>query len=188
MDAKKLNNPFLEKNDQDRWDELLNFEEIIDKKIMKDITKHAYKRIPRNKRKSLLILLLSIYLENKGLKIKSAQKRITSFKLKLDLLKPGLSQRLMGAKGQSPEDLATEEYTEMYINIGKDKKVFPQHLVQFLTANLDIKPTKIKKIRVFDTYSFFSIPKDLGDKAIILLSVKKFRGKNIRVNFSKKKD
>jgi hypothetical protein len=51
---------------------------------------------------------------------------------------------------------------------------------------MKIKKFQIKNIKIFDKYSFFQIPKSFGEKAIVLLSVKKFRGKKIIVNYSKK--
>jgi hypothetical protein len=51
---------------------------------------------------------------------------------------------------------------------------------------MEIKKEEIKNIKIFDNYSFFKIPATLVDKAIFLLSVKKFRGKKIVVKRSKK--
>jgi len=85
------------------------------------------------------------------------------------------------AKSESSE----KKYTELYINIGKDKKIYPRDLLHFICTSMKIDSQDIKNIRIFEKFSFFQIPTELCEKAIVLLSVKKARGKTIRVNYSK---
>ncbi len=78
--------------------------------------------------------------------------------------------------------------TTLFISIGKNRKVFPQDLIQLFTTTLDIKKTDIKEIKILDNYSFLDIAPQHSDKAIKKLDGIEFKGKKITVNFARKKE
>jgi ATP-dependent RNA helicase DeaD len=78
--------------------------------------------------------------------------------------------------------------TTLFISIGKNRKVFPQDLIQLFTTTLDIKKTDIKEIKILDNYSFIDIAPQHSDKAIKKLDGIEFKGKKITVNFARKKE
>jgi ATP-dependent RNA helicase DeaD len=88
----------------------------------------------------------------------------------------------VGTKAASPRA------TTLFISIGKNRKVYPQDLVQLFTTNLDVKRSEIKDIKILDNYSFLDIAGQHSDKAIKKLNGIEFKGKKITVNFARKKE
>ncbi|MGC9312691.1 MAG: DbpA RNA binding domain-containing protein [Sediminispirochaetaceae bacterium] len=75
----------------------------------------------------------------------------------------------------------------IFVSIGKNRKVFPRDLARLFNKALDIDPKEIGNIKVLDNYSFIDIPQDVAPKAIEKLDGIEFRGRNITVNFARKK-
>ncbi len=76
----------------------------------------------------------------------------------------------------------------IFISIGKNRKVFPRDLVRLFRSSLDIEQKEIGNIKVLDNYSFIDIPQKVAPKAIELMDGIEFRGRNITVNFARKKE
>lgn len=171
MFTKKM---ILEEKDRFRIEKIFENLKMYDEKNLKKVEKTISNSMTSAEKKKLFVFLVSCFLE-------------TDF-IKWDAVKTKISALInsVNNKGKSENNSNEEkEYAELYINIGKDKRVFPRDLIAFIRSSMKVDHTDIKNIRIHDKYSFFQIPKDIGDKAIILLSVKRFRGKNIVVNFSK---
>jgi RNA recognition motif-containing protein len=75
----------------------------------------------------------------------------------------------------------------IFVSIGKNRKVFPRDLARLFNKALDIDPKEIGNIKVLDNYSFIDIPQEVAPKAIEKLDGIEFRGRNITVNFARKK-
>ncbi|MDY7027746.1 MAG: DbpA RNA binding domain-containing protein [Spirochaetota bacterium] len=75
----------------------------------------------------------------------------------------------------------------IFVSIGKNRKVFPRDLARLFNKALDIDPKEIGNIKVLDNYSFIDIPQDVAPRAIEKLDGIEFRGRNITVNFARKK-
>ncbi|MBN2544342.1 MAG: DbpA RNA binding domain-containing protein [Spirochaetes bacterium] len=180
--------PDMDRLDIEKISKLFNFKNSFDKKKLEDICSYFKKNFEKSDYCILFGILLAIYLESDFIKWESAKNKIGELANKVKIDKGGLVNKALSIfKKQEvhPED-DEKDYADMYINIGKDKKVFPNNLLQFICSNMNIKPSQIKNIRIFESYSFFKVPKELQDKVIISLSVKKFRGKSIIVNLGKK--
>lgn len=200
---------FQDNNTNAKWEKLVEFYSSLEIENFSLIQKKLCKKLKPNEIKDLFVILLGNYLDNNFAKWDGIKKKIQNINENI-IDEPGFFAKLFGGESESEEVKAVEKdgkpakqrkqeskkddgkgkdndnYIEMHINIGKDKKVYPQHLIRFICESMKIDKEQIKNIRIFDKYSFFKIPKNLGDKAVILLSVKKFRGKKISVNYSKR--
>ena len=88
-----------------------------------------------------------------------------------------------GQQSPSSKDMQT-----IFVSIGKNRKVFPRDLVRLFRKSLDIEQNEIGNIKVLDNYSFIDIPKRVASKAIKDMDGMEFRGRNITVNFARKKE
>jgi len=94
-----------------------------------------------------------------------------------------------GLEGQlSQRAQPSSEMQTIFVSIGKNRKVFPRDLVRLFKSNLEIDQNAIGNIKVLDNYSFVDIPQKVAQKAIEKMDNMEFRGRNITVNFAKKKD
>ena len=75
----------------------------------------------------------------------------------------------------------------LFINIGKNRRVFPRDLTRLFSKTLGIKPGDIGAIRVLDNYSFVEVPETIAQKAVEMMDGTDYRGRSIVVNFAKKK-
>jgi RNA recognition motif-containing protein len=91
-------------------------------------------------------------------------------------------------EGESPEPLAGGDMQTIFVSIGKNKKVFPRDLSRLFRKSLDLQPRDIGNIKVLDNYSFVDIPQSQAQRAIEIMDGIEFRGKNITVNFARKKE
>jgi len=178
----------LDRIDIEKISKLFNFKNSFDRKKLDDICSYLKKNFDKSDYCILFSLLLAIYLESDFIKWESAKNKIAELANKIKSDKGSIVHKALSLfkKQEIREEDDEIEYADMYINIGKDKKVFPNNLLQFICGNMSIKPSQVKNIRIFESYSFFKVPKELQDKVIISLSVKKFRGKSIIVNLGKK--
>ncbi len=91
-----------------------------------------------------------------------------------------------GQSGQKTQPSANMQ--TIFVSIGKNRKVFPRDLVRLFRKSLDIEQNEIGNIKVLDNYSFIDIPKRVASKAIKDMDGMEFRGRNITVNFARKKE
>lgn len=176
----------FDKGELEKLEKLLNFKNSLDKKKLKNIYKNVKEKFKSEDLSLVTAALFAIYLESEIIKWESAKRKVVDLDSRFSLY---ASNVLLNLFKKKVEDAAvTDEQVDMYINIGKDKKVFPQDLLRFICENSLIKPYQVNNIRIFETYSFFKIPNELQDKVIISLSGKIFRGKNIIVNLGKKQN
>lgn len=76
----------------------------------------------------------------------------------------------------------------LFINVGKkDGFTDPGKLINFICRNAGIDGKNIGRIDLFDQFSFFGIPAELGEKVINGLSGNELDGREIKVEFSKDK-
>ena len=191
MSLYKINYPFNEKIDNTKWEKLFSAIEEFNNNNLNKTGKYILNNIPLKYQKSLFTLLSAIYLETDFVIWDDIKRKISSLEKISQIKKKNPLKRLFSKKEKKniihlqPGREKKEEYVEMYINVGKDRQIFPNHLIQFIRQSMKIRHDQIRGIRIFNKYSFFKVPKYLGEKTIILLSVKKFREKKIVVNFSK---
>ena len=80
-----------------------------------------------------------------------------------------------------------ENFTTLFISIGKNQRIFPKDLMSFFMGHLKIHRSDFGEIKVLDNYSFVDISLDHASSAISKLSGKRLRGRRITVNLARKK-
>lgn len=84
---------------------------------------------------------------------------------------------------KKPENMQT-----VFINIGKNRRVYPKDLFRLFQKSLDIPGEMIGSIKVLGNYSFVEIASDSAAVAVKKMDGMSFRGKKLTVNFAYKKD
>ncbi len=92
-------------------------------------------------------------------------------------------------KPQQPrKDIPVGNMKTLFINIGKNRRVYPKDLFRLFQKSLDIPGEMIGQIKVLGNYSFIDIASPQADSAVDKMDGMMFRGKKITVNFARKKD
>ncbi len=81
-----------------------------------------------------------------------------------------------------------EGLIKLFISIGKNRRVFPNDLINLFTDQLHLNRSQIGEVKVLDNYSFIDIQSSYAGKAITELSGTEFKGRRITVNFAHKKE
>lgn len=74
----------------------------------------------------------------------------------------------------------------IFINIGKNRRVYPSDLIQLISKAASINKTNIGNIKILDNYSFVNVDENYADKIVELLDNMEYRGRKLTVNFAKK--
>jgi superfamily II DNA/RNA helicase len=92
-------------------------------------------------------------------------------------------------EGETPGAVRTgeSEMQTIFVSIGKNRKVFPRDLAKLFRSKLRLGPNDIGNIKVLDNYSFIDIPRSRAQEAIDSMDNMDYRGRNITVNFARKK-
>jgi hypothetical protein len=194
MENKNQKYFLLDEKDRDKLEKLAETARTFNFSNLTLIENDIFKGINVDDKKKILITLLATYLSLDFVKWIPIKDKIEYFNKKLSPggTKKGLfdffkifKKEKSSVNVAKKESSAENSFCELYINIGKDKKIYPRDLIHFICTSMKIDAKDIKNIRIFEKFSFFQIPQPLCEKAIVLLSVKKVRGKNIKVNYSK---
>jgi ATP-dependent RNA helicase DeaD len=108
------------------------------------------------------------------------------------------------ARGPAPERPAAKErpaqrpaekprekpagLTRLFISAGKSRGIFAKDLAVHFTNTLKIDRSRLGEIRVLDNYSFLEIDSALAEKAIASLSGTQLKGRQITVNYARKRE
>ncbi len=96
-----------------------------------------------------------------------------------------------GEKGTPPPAArahAEAGFTRLFISAGKSRGVYAKDLATLFSDTLQVDRGRIGDIRVLDNYSFLEIDSALAEKAIAALSGSQLKGKQISVNYARKKE
>ena len=90
--------------------------------------------------------------------------------------------------GKAPRKKSTKKAGEksLFINIGKNRRVYPSDLIQLIAKTADIEKESIGNIKILDNYSFVNIAGKYADKVVSVLDTTEYRGRKLTVNFAKK--
>lgn len=102
--------------------------------------------------------------------------------------RPEETPKPAGRPQDRPQGEGRGKYTQLFVSIGRNRRVYPRDLSTFFQEKLSLHPEEIGAVRVFDKYSFVEISTGRAEDAIRRLSGSDFKGKNITVNFAKKKE
>jgi ATP-dependent RNA helicase DeaD len=81
----------------------------------------------------------------------------------------------------------TEGFTQLFVNVGRNRRVFARDLTSLFTETLSLRAGEIGDVRVFEKYSFVDIVPARAAEAIEKLSGAQVKGRTIAVNFANKK-
>ncbi|WP_037546129.1 DbpA RNA binding domain-containing protein [Spirochaeta lutea] len=94
------------------------------------------------------------------------------------------------AKGQrpSPRKSTRTDLVTLFVGIGKSRRVFPRDLVGLILEHCGGNKDDIGNIKILDNYSFVDIAPQYAEEIIAALNGTSYRGRNLNVNYAKKKD
>ncbi|MDR0997846.1 MAG: DbpA RNA binding domain-containing protein [Treponema sp.] len=84
-----------------------------------------------------------------------------------------------------PEALPEEESRQLFINIGRSRRVFPREILGLIYGKASVSREDIGSIRIMDNYSFVQARDSVADTIIEALNGKSFRGKVLTVNYAR---
>jgi ATP-dependent RNA helicase DeaD len=93
--------------------------------------------------------------------------------------------------GQRPAEKPKERpagFTRLFISAGKSRGIFPKDLIAHFTRTLKVERSRLGEIRVLDNYSFLEIDSTLAEQAIASLSGSHLKGRQITVNYARKRE
>jgi hypothetical protein len=76
----------------------------------------------------------------------------------------------------------------LFLSIGKNRRVYPRDLVQLLTGAGGVSKADVGDIKILDNYSFVEVDEKTAAAVISRLDGKEYRGRNLTVNFAKKRE
>ena len=74
----------------------------------------------------------------------------------------------------------------LFINIGKNRRVYPSDLIQLISKTAEIEKDCIGNIKILDNYSFVNVSGNEAEKIVSVLDSTEYRGRKLTVNFAKK--
>jgi hypothetical protein len=89
------------------------------------------------------------------------------------------------AAGDTPYTLTEKESVRLFVNIGRNRKVFPREFLGFITAEAEVSREDIGAIRILENYSFIQVRIEAADAIIEALNGKSFRGKTLAVSYAR---
>lgn len=90
-----------------------------------------------------------------------------------------------GGNGQARRSLPDEESKRLFINAGRNRRVFSRELLGFINAKTSIPREDIGAIRILDNYSFIQVRDTVADEIIEALNGQLFRGRPLAVNYAR---
>ena len=81
--------------------------------------------------------------------------------------------------------LNEEESVQLFVSIGRNRKVFPRDFISLIMARTRLLRSDIGVIRILDNYSFIQIRSNCADAVIEALNGHVFRGRTLTVNYAR---
>ncbi|MDR2159892.1 MAG: DbpA RNA binding domain-containing protein [Treponema sp.] len=98
----------------------------------------------------------------------------------------GSARQADEAKQARPvEPLPEEEARQLFLNIGRNRRVFPREILGLIYSKASVSREDIGSIRILDNYSFVQVRDSVADTIIEALDGKSFRGKFLTVNYAR---
>ena len=111
-------------------------------------------------------------------------RKLISKNNQMDLLdfSAGLLKLYLDKEESMDREMAeSTEVSRLYVNLGKKMGVNPNHILAGIMENVKIESELVGKIDIFDTFSFFEIPKSKEEATIRNMTGSKIRGRVVRV-------
>jgi len=97
-----------------------------------------------------------------------------------------------GSRSRKPRKAASRPQDRpdditLFVGVGKNRKVFPRDIIGLFISEAKLEREDIGNIRILDSYSFVGIHKDKAAQVIQKLNGTPFRGRELKVDYSKDK-
>jgi hypothetical protein len=89
------------------------------------------------------------------------------------------------ARQPKPEALPEDESRQLFINIGRSRRVFPREMLGLIYGKALVSREDIGSIRILDNYSFVQARDSVTETIIEALNGKTFRGKVLTVSYAR---
>jgi hypothetical protein len=85
----------------------------------------------------------------------------------------------------APMALPDDESTQLFINIGRSRRVFPREILGLIGAKTSIPKEDIGLITILNNYSFVQVRNSVAEELLEALNGISFRGKTLVVNYAR---
>ena len=99
---------------------------------------------------------------------------------------PSAGYQTENSRGETLRVLSEEESVQLFVGIGRNRKVFPREILALITARAKVARDDIGMIRVLDNYSFVQVRTPAADTVIQALNGSSFRGRGLTVNHARR--
>jgi hypothetical protein len=89
---------------------------------------------------------------------------------------------------EKPQEKPATGFTRLFISAGKSRGIFARDLAAHFASTLKVDRSRLGAIRVLDNYSFLEIDSALAERAISALSGTQLKGRQITVNYARKRE
>ena len=91
-------------------------------------------------------------------------------------------------RGEASKALGEEESVQLFISIGRNRKVYPREILALILAKTKIARDDIGVIRILDNYSFVQVRNTVSETVIGALNGQHFRGRTLTVNYARSRE
>jgi hypothetical protein len=88
-------------------------------------------------------------------------------------------------QASAPVALPEDEATQLFINIGRNRRVFPREILGLIYAKTSISKEDIGIITIMNNYSFLQVRNSVAAELMKTLNGFNFRGKTLTVNYAR---
>ena len=126
--------------------------------------------------------------------MKKLMKKNVSFTMRgyllayLYITRGGNTQRPQRQERRPQQKPAVENATSFYINIGKASNSNPRELVDFICEKTGLNSEDILSVAFKQNYSFVYVSNDKKEGIIEAVNGQTFKGRKVKMNYSKEKD
>jgi len=96
--------------------------------------------------------------------------------------------RLERAAGRPPARESGAQFTQLFVNAGRNRRVYARDLTALFQERLGLSAGEIGAVRVFDKYSFVEVAAARAAEAVQRLSGVELRGRPLNVEVAKRKE
>ncbi|MCL1991618.1 MAG: DbpA RNA binding domain-containing protein [Spirochaetes bacterium] len=89
--------------------------------------------------------------------------------------------------GEQTASLTEEGYKRLFINIGRNRHLYPREITNLINAKAQVSAADIGAIRILDNYSFVQVREAYAQGIIDALNGQQFKGRTLTVNYARHK-
>jgi hypothetical protein len=98
---------------------------------------------------------------------------------------PARQGQRLTLQSPAPVALPEDESTRLFINIGRNRRVFPREILGLIYAKTSVSKEDIGIITILNNYSFVQVRNSVAVKLLEALDGVSFRGKTLTVNYAR---